>query len=59
MGIKNIHLVLIVAAIIYFLFFGVWSLKNDHEVFADTSFLLAAATVVYCIQFIKKMGSLA
>jgi len=55
MGIKNIHVILIVASILFFLGFGFWGFKNDQALYAYCSFPAAAVLVIYCIQFIKQM----
>jgi len=58
MGIKYIHVVLIVASIFLSLGFGAWTLNHNYLLSALASFAVAIALVVYCFQFIKKMKAL-
>jgi len=55
MGIKNIHVILIVASILFFLGFGFWGFKNDQALYAYCSFPAAIMLIVYCVKFIKQM----
>jgi len=55
MGIKYIHVVLIIASILLSLGFGVWTFNHNYVVSAIASLAVALALVVYCFQFIKKM----
>ena len=59
MGIKYIHVFLIVLSIALCLIFGLWALNHgDQIIIGYCSFALAAGLVVYCIKFIKKMKAL-
>ena len=58
MGIKYIHVTLIVVSIILSLFFGFWALNHDYAVWGYISFATAAGLVFYCVKFIKKMKAL-
>ena len=58
MGIKYIHVVLIVASIILSLIFGVWTLKHNNAVSAYASFIIAAGLMIYCVRFLRKMKAL-
>jgi len=55
MGVKNIHLVLIVVSIVLSLGFGLWALNHGCAVWGYGSFAVAAGLVIYCVQFVKKM----
>jgi len=55
MGIKYIHVVLIVASILLCLGFALWTLNHHYAISAYSSFAVAVALTIYCIQFIKKM----
>ena len=58
MGIKNIHLILILVSILLALGFGCWTL-NHHDIFlSGFSFMVMAGLLVYCVQFIKRMKAL-
>jgi hypothetical protein len=58
MGIKGIHIVLISVSIITIAFFGYWTLNHNYTAAAYSSFLIAAALVVYGIMFIQKAKAL-
>ncbi len=58
MGVKNIHVLLIVFSILLSLFFGWWTLNHNYMLSAYCSFAFAVALIVYCISFIKKMRAL-
>jgi len=58
MGIKYIHVVLIVASILLSFGFGVWTLNHNCALFGYLSFLIGVALIIYCTQFIKKMKAL-
>ena len=58
MGVKNIHVLLIVISILLFVFFGVWTLNHNDTISAYVSFAIAVALLIYCINFIKKMRAL-
>ena len=55
MGVKNIHLALIIIAFIFSLVFGVWSLTKMGTVWAYASFAAALGLGIYGVQFIKKL----
>ncbi len=55
MGIKNIHIILIVASIALSIFCGIWALNHGYIVSAWASIIMAGSLLVYCIKFIKKM----
>ena len=58
MGIKYIHVFLIVLSIGLCLGFGFWTLNHDYLIIGYLSFVVAIGLVVYCVQFIKKMKAL-
>ena len=58
MGVKHIHVVLIVVSIILSIFFGLWTLNHHYEIWAYVSFATAAGLLVYCVQFIRKIRAL-
>jgi len=58
MGIKYIHVFLIILSIALFLIFGIWTLKHDNALTGYASFVIAAGLAVYCLIFIKKMKDL-
>jgi len=58
MGVKYIHVVLIVVSIGLCLGFGLWTLNRNYAVSAYCSFAVALGLIVYCVQFIKKMKAL-
>jgi len=58
MGIKYIHVTLIVISIVLSLGFGIWALKHDDMAWGYCSFAATAGLVVYCIGFIKKIKAL-
>jgi hypothetical protein len=55
MGIKYIHVTLIVISILLCLGFGFWGLAHDYALWGYGSFAAAVALTFYCLQFIKKM----
>ena len=58
MGIKYIHVFLIVLSIALCVCFGLWTLNHNYTIIGYCSFAIALALVVYCVQFIKKMKAL-
>jgi len=58
MGIKYIHVLLIVVSIALCVGFGFWTLNHSYVVSAYASFAVAAALLFYCVQFIRKMKAL-
>jgi hypothetical protein len=58
MGVKNIHVVLIVVSIILSLSFGFWTLNHEYTAWGYCSFTITLGLIVYCAQFIKKMRTL-
>ena len=58
MGIKYIHVVLILVSIALSFGFGLWTLNHGYTPSAYCSFAVAVALVFYCVQFIKKMKAL-
>ena len=58
MGIKNIHIVLISCSVLVAGVFGGWSLNNDYQIGGYVSFTVAAALVIYGINFLKKVKTL-
>jgi hypothetical protein len=58
MGIKYIHVTLIVVSIALCIGFGLWTLNHDELPLGYASFALAAGLFVYCVQFVKKMKAL-
>ncbi len=58
MGIKYIHVILIVVSIALSLGFGLWTLNHNDTVIGYASFAVALGLVVYCVQFIRKMKAL-
>ena len=58
MGIKNIHIVLIVASILLCLLLGLWSINNTHGTWGMVAFVLAGALIVYGVDFVKKAKKL-
>ncbi|MDE2009718.1 MAG: hypothetical protein KGJ09_06525 [Candidatus Omnitrophica bacterium] len=58
MGIKNIHVLLIVISILLSVGFGFWAVFHNYAVWGYLSFIIAAVLIVYCVQFIKKMKTL-
>ncbi|MDE2028005.1 MAG: hypothetical protein KGK03_07020 [Candidatus Omnitrophica bacterium] len=58
MGVKNIHVVLIIVSIILSLGFGFWTLGHNYILWGYASFVLAAALTLYCVKFVKKMKAL-
>ena len=55
MGIKNIHIVLISCSVLVALVFGLWSFNNNYQPGGCISFVIAAALVIYGINFLKKV----
>ena len=58
MGIKNIHVVLIVASIVLSIFYGIWAINHDYIILAVVAFIAACGLLVYCIKFIRKTKAL-
>ena len=58
MGIKYIHVTLIVVSIALFLGFGFWALNHDDAAWGYGSFAMAVGLTVYCVKFIQKMKAL-
>jgi len=58
MGIKYIHVLLIVVSIALCLGFGLWSLNHNNAAIGYVSFVVSFGLVVYCVQFVKKMKAL-
>jgi hypothetical protein len=58
MGIKYIHVILILVSIALSLGFGAWTLKHDQTAWGYCSFAVAVGLVFYCVQFIRKMKAL-
>lgn len=58
MGIKYIHVVLIVVSILLSLGFGLWTLDHNYTAWGYCSFVIAAGLIIYCVQFIRKMKAL-
>jgi len=58
MGIKYIHVFLIVLSIGLSLGFGLWTFNHNYAIIGYFSFALALGLVVYCVQFIQKMKAL-
>jgi len=55
MGIKYIHVTLIVMSILLCVGFGFWSLYHSGLMVGYCSFAIAVGLVIYCVGFIKKM----
>ena len=58
MGIKYIHVILIVISILLSLGFGFWALIHGYGLGGYGSFAVAFGLIVYCVQFIRKMKAL-
>ena len=58
MGIKYIHVTLIVVSIALALGFGLWALMHNAPVSGYVSLGLMCGLIYYCVQFIKKMKAL-
>ena len=58
MGIKYIHVVLIVVSIMLSLGFSFWTLNHGYAAWGYCSFTVTAGLVIYCVQFVKKMKAL-
>ena len=58
MGIKYVHVFLIVLSIALCFGFGLWTLNHNYAIIGDCSFAVAVALVIYCVRFIKKMKAL-
>jgi hypothetical protein len=58
MGIKYIHVTLIVVSILLCMGFGLWTLNHYSSLWAVGSFAAGAGLTVYCAPFIKKMKAL-
>jgi hypothetical protein len=55
MGIKNIHLILITASVLFSLLFGFWALTHNYSPLGVISLMIAIGLVVYGVQFLKKV----
>ncbi len=58
MGIKYIHVTLIVVSIALCLGFGLWALNHDYAPLGYCSFVLAVGLIIYCVKFIQQMRTL-
>jgi hypothetical protein len=58
MGIKYIHLILVIVSIALCLDFGVWTLNHNYTTWAVCSFVVTLGLIIYCVKFIKKMKGL-
>lgn len=58
MGVKHIHVVLILVSIILSILFGLWTMKHHYDIWAYVSFATAAGLTIYCVQFIRKIRTL-
>jgi hypothetical protein len=58
MGIKYIHVTLIVVSILLALGFGFWALNHEFMAWGYGSFAMAVGLIVYCLKFIRKMKAL-
>jgi len=58
MGIKYIHVILIIVSILLSLGFGLWTLNHDFMAWGYCSFVIAVALIIYCVKFIQKMKAL-
>jgi hypothetical protein len=58
MGIKYIHVVLILVSILLSLGFGLWTLYHDYAVWGYFSFAVAIGLMIYFVNFIKRMRAL-
>ncbi len=58
MGIKYIHVFLIVLSIALCLGFGLWALNHDYGPLGYCSFAITVGLIIYLVQFIKKMKAL-
>ena len=59
MGIKYIHVTLIVVSILLSLGFGLWAVTHDYTVWGYCFICRRClALIIYCVQFIKKMKAL-
>ncbi len=54
MGVKTIHIILIIFSILLSIGFGFWTLKRQDMVSASLSFATAIGLIIYGITFIKK-----
>lgn len=55
MGIKYIHVVLIIVSIALSIGFGLWTLNHSYAASAYCSFAIGIGLTAYCVQFIRKM----
>jgi len=58
MGIKKIHILLIVLSCVLALFFGVWAIGHKYSIEGGCSLVIAVGLFVYAILFLKKMKDL-
>jgi hypothetical protein len=58
MGIKQVHLLIITASIVFSVIFGFWILQHNYPIVAYGSFAAATALTVYCVKFINKTKAL-
>jgi hypothetical protein len=58
MGIKYIHVVLIIVSILLSIGFGFWTLNRNYTASGYVSFAVAVGLIIYCVQFIRKMKAL-
>lgn len=58
MGIKNIHIALIVVSLAITFIFGIWGLKNDYQLLGCISMVVAIGLIFYGVDFLKKVKSL-
>ena len=54
MSVQSLHIILIVCSVLLFLFLGNWFLNHTQSIAAYTSFISAAALIIYAVFFIKK-----
>ena len=57
MGIKNIHILLISAASIMAIIFGIWGIKHDYASLGYVALAIAVGLIIYGVMFIKKVKS--
>jgi hypothetical protein len=58
MGIKYIHVVLILVSIGLSIGFALWTLNHHDALSSYCSFAVAVGLIVYCVSFIRKMKAL-
>lgn len=58
MGIKNIHILLITAAVSISMIFGIWGLNHDYQILGIIALVIAVALAAYGVQFLKKAQTL-